>query len=1285
MSQHFLHQLFCNLALTCQGFGKRRRDWLVVGLVLGGLLLFTTSIILVSLRQYRTSRHEHLTRLIQDEERRLQFLAGELQPLLYPITENTPALRTRVEAALARYAQLAPPPVSTILVDRTGPRPPIIHGPETPDFKALWPQNAPQAQGPFSTPGGLFIISPLQPGKPEPDWQLFSFLPAGWVDAGIADHRFDLQVTTTALLAMLIGVGIATLSLHRQRLQRRLQAALDRKIAARTAAWQAREAFNATTFATSPNGVCVLDAQGRILRTNAAWQQLAARWVTPAPPPGKGDDYCAFCTRAAHRHPENAEAMCAGLRALGQGQLECFEIELTVGPEDQPCWILLRAVPFAEGETRRLIVAHTDITELKRTQQKLLQLSQVIDQVTASIIITDTTGRIEYVNPAFTKNSGYSAAEAIGRNPRLLKSGQQPGFVYQELWATISAGRCWKGELHNRRKDGELYWDRVLIEPLRDAHDRITHYVAVNENITDNKRTEQSLTWIKTLFDHTADICCVKDLNLRVVAANQAFARALGKASAEELLGRTDAEIFGLPEDQEPIRGFMDDERRTQRLRLGEQIVREEIIPYANGQIIATLTNKFPVFNAMGRLIATANISTDITSLKKTEKELLRAKETAEAASRAKSAFLTNMSHELRTPLNTVNGIAATLAEQALPADAHKAARLIQQGGQNLLGIIEEILDYTGIQTGQVHLEKQPFSLPETLLTALRMVNEPLRNKGVKLDYWVSNNTPSMVVGDARRLQQILRNLLANTVKFTERGRVHLHLETQARPDGHWALQFSVMDTGVGISPERLPDLFQPFNQEATPLALRRPGAGLGLSIAQSLAHLMGGGITARSQPNRGSVFRFTVSVERHLTSLETFVGRGPATLAGKRALLIESDPVRRTLLSDMLRTWNIEPVLLPPHQLPTYLTERVPPCEFALIDQESIPLRPPHWQSPDGTPLRVLWLAHTDPSRAQQPDQSVLVRPFAPADLAEQLVNLLAHPTTPNRPREHKPLLANSLPLRILAADDIATNREALRMILRHLGYEAQLVENGAEVLHQLYQRIFDLVILDVQMPVMDGLTAAREICRLQPDPTQRPKLIALTANALAGDCDNCLAAGMDAYLSKPLLPRKLETSLLQLFPHGVDSLNPHPLLHEPAQHEPWIDQQQLDSIVEEVEAATAVSLLNQLFLTFQSDYQARHAKLQQVSAAHDPTALVEIIHGLKGGALMLGWSKFSAYCVTALTELRQNRFQNWAALPAQLQALYERSSSEMDAVLTVRAQLASLSAPIPTPPPHE
>ncbi|MBI5380634.1 MAG: PAS domain S-box protein [Opitutae bacterium] len=951
------------------------------------------------------------------------------------------------------------------------------------------------------------------------------------------------------------------------------------------AALRASEAFCAATFDTLPHRVCVLDASGRIQRVNTAWAQFAGSAAT-------GADYFAFVDSQCEDSTKVA-ALRAGLTAVLRGEQAEFEQELPCVRADLTQWWLLRAQPFSQNGERRLIVVHADVTDMHQAGEKLWLLSRAVDQCPTVIVITDTQGRIEYVNPHFELVTGYSAAEVIGLYPRVLKSGEHQPEFYRELWRIISSGQEWRGEFCNRRKDGRLYWERASISPVRDEGGQIRHFIAIKEDITERKSVEKLMSWQAALVQNTADACVVKDLNLRVLAANDAYVRLVGRRNLAELLGKTDAEIHGLSEEEEPIRSFIASDRRAQLQRAGECLLQEERLVSPNGAERILLTRKFPVFDRAGWLIATANVATDITERKRAEQQLLRAKEEAEAANRAKSAFLANMSHELRTPLNTVNGLAATLIERDLEPETRSAINLILQCGQSLLEIIEEILVFSGLQAGRIKLEEKFLDLRTVVATALRMVGETARTKRLRLDCWIDPATPVELVGDPLRLQQVLLNLLGNALKFTERGRVHLSLSGRPLGADRWELRGVVLDTGIGIEPQHQVKLLQPFFQADDTIVRRFGGTGLGLAITKSLVTLMGGKIGLRSQPGRGSAFRFSIVVRAQPGRRRTFADVGPG------------------------------PDLLAP---------------FLAISRH-------------------------------QPSPPVVTAP-APASVEPA-------------PKPRKPVLADTLPLRVLAADDIRSNRETIRMMFRLLGYQVQLVENGAEVLASLRRESFDLIMLDVQMPVMDGLTAAREVCRLYPDAAQRPKMVALTANALPGDRDICLNAGMDEYLSKPVVPRQLEACLKKLFAGEKLPAAAVPVPAAPAPvGKPWVDTAYLESMVEGAEMQATPGLLTEIYTLFRGDYRAVQPQLAQACATRDARAAADLVHGLKGSSLMLGWARMGERCIEVLAQLRAGRFDRWEDFPRELDVLFETSMVEMDRVLAARAPAQSPASEPPSSP---
>ncbi|MFT3829683.1 MAG: response regulator [Opitutaceae bacterium] len=636
----------------------------------------------------------------------------------------------------------------------------------------------------------------------------------------------------------------------------------------------------------------------------------------------------------------------------------------------------------------------------------------------------------------------------------------------------------------------------------------------------------------------------------------------------------------------------------------------------------------------------------------------------AEAANRAKSAFLASMSHELRTPLNVINGLAATLAEQSRDSTEVHSAQLILESGQNLLGIVEELIDFSGLQAGRAKLEPRAFDLLGLITQIVRHAGTLARRKGLAFTYRIRPAVPGRIVGDPRRLQQVLLNLLGNAVNFTQRGGVHLDISASAS-QGRWRLGFAVADTGVGIEPADLDKLFHPFARAEFGEARQVHGTGLGLAIAAAFAQLMGGDIAVRSRPGRGSLFRCTIVAD------ETEGGAALATLApaglnGRRVLVVASDRLTRRLLSDLFQSWGCTPVVWPGPDQPIDREQLEQPIDLAVVEAALArnlgPMINRHLQAhPPARPAPVVWLSSPDrhwpvPAAARAVNVQL---PLDPAELARAAAGLLAPAVeTAGATGAPEVKLGARLPLRILAADDIPTNREMLRRLLQHLGYRTQLAGNGAEVIEALRLQPFDLILLDVEMPVMNGLAAAREILRQYPDAARRPKLVALTANAQSGDRERCLAAGLDDYLAKPVLPSHLETCFQRLFGTEVAAEAPAPA---PATAPDLVDRDQLNAMFPGLPPAQVADVLQQLQVSAARDLETAWPRLGKACAARDSARLSDTAHGLKGCFMMLGWSRLAAFCSDAVLQARRGSFSAWGTFGPELQKLHDLSVAEM------------------------
>jgi len=536
-------------------------------------------------------------------------------------------------------------------------------------------------------------------------------------------------------------------------------------------------------------------------------------------------------------------------------------------------------VPDMDGDGR-FVCFGRDITERRQLTSELVDLRMAVEQSANTIVITDVSGIILYVNPAFEKNTGYSLLEVFGQNVRILKSGQQDKPFYRRLWKTIIGGGIWQGVFHNRRKDGSLFWESATISPIFEQDGKIHRFIAVKEDITARKKMEDSL----------------KDYTDELQEVNAELARNIRRS--DELAQR------------------------------------------------------------------------------------------AECASQAKSEFLAVMSHELRSPLNGVLGFAQLLESTSLDSEQTEYAKMIYQSGKHLLDVVNEILDFSSIEKGRMAVDRSLFCLTDVVESACKDSHIASLKKGIEFSREIAENVDQLIMADQRRIGQILGHLLSNAVKFTTAGSVSLRV-CKCQAEGRTEILFKVTDTGQGIAPEAIPQLFQPFSQGDSSLRRKHEGTGLGLAISKRIAEAMEGEITVESQIGRGSTFTFRFPI-------------GP-----------------------------------------------VPAQPIAPLPKKPV---------------------------QEHPDPGALV----------------------------------------LVVEDSLIGRVLAEKLLHNLGYRVEFATNGQEAVDVFVSGKYAVILMDMQMPVMDGIEATRQI-RGKETPGHRVQIVAITANVMPGDRERCFDVGMDDFLSKP------------------------------------------------------------------------------------------------------------------------------------------------------------------------
>ena len=869
------------------------------------------------------------------------------------------------------------------------------------------------------------------------------------------------------------------------------------------------------------------------------------------------------------------------------------------------------------------------------------RIRAIINASLDGIITMDPDGKILQFNPAAEKTFGYEATDVIGKEmgelfmPPQVRERQRRSFqLFQATGAGSMLGK--RLEVPAFRKDGEEFIAEMATQPvtlegelvftvfLRDvtarkkAEESLKHEISVRQHVEEELRRERDL--LRTLMDHLPDIIFAKDAEGRFVTVNAELAHNLGVDSPEKMIGKSDHD-FSPPELAEHY--HQDD---LQVMQSGKPMInREEESVDGNGNSHWLLTTKVPLIDNDGIVEGLVGIGRDITDRKEAERAMQEAKEAAEAASKAKSDFLANMSHEIRTPMNAVMGMTELLLDTQLAPSQREYLNMVHESADALLSLINDILDFSKIEAGKFELDRTEFLLRESVGQTMKTLAVRAHRKHIELACRISPETSNVLIGDANRLRQIIINLVGNAIKFTHEGEVVLTIECDAASDnGGVTLHFSVSDTGIGIPDDKLAAIFEAFEQADVSMTRRFGGTGLGLAISSRLVELAKGRIWVESSEGKGSVFHFTMPFDH---GKEEDQHAAPVVVGGTRVLVVDDNQTNRFILQEMLQNWGMKPAIASSgKEALAALREsnengvsfQVMVSDVHMPEMEGFELARQVREDPQlqDTPIILLTSGDRagDLARCEQLKVNAhLLKPANQSELFDAIVRVLN--VTAAEDESDGVILADEYdrrmqPLRILLTEDSLVNQKLALGLLKKHHHEVTVANDGREAVSLVESNDFDLVLMDVQMPEMDGLEATRTIRQQEKDSSGHVPIIAMTAHAMKGDREQCLEAGMDDYLSKPIRS-KLLYEMLQKYSSNNDDANGD----EPVAADASLDWAAALEMMDGNE-----QLLCDVASTFLEEYPRMMGEIQQGVNNSDAALLHRAAHTMKSSMRYFG-----------------------------------------------------------------
>jgi PAS domain S-box-containing protein len=771
---------------------------------------------------------------------------------------------------------------------------------------------------------------------------------------------------------------------------------------------------------------------------------------------------------------------------------------------------------------------------LQRSAKDMLELKTALDS-SAIVAATDAAGRITRVNELVLRISGYSREELIGVTHKLVNSGRHPDAFFKQLWTTVASGRTWRGEICNLARSGAVYWVDTTITPFMGEDGKPVQYVAISHDITERKASEaraaEAGARLQAVLDGASQVA--------IIAADPAGLVTVFSKGAENLLGYAASELLGRP----PALLFPDGQdfdSLIELARLGGSDSKECSFLRKDRSVLPVRLTVTALRGAKGAIDGFLVLAVDNTQSQLARAEVSKARDTVLDLANAKSQFLSRMGREVRAPVNAVLGMAGLLLDASLAPAQRELAEGIRAAGGALLATLGDILDYSQLEAGGLPLEEDEFDPRRLVEDAAMLVAARARGKGLELAVFVDEGVPRRLRGDSGRVRQILASFAGNAVKFTEAGEVVLGARRIADEGGGVRLRFEVQDTGPGLDPASQSKLFTAFSRAEDGSGRGHGGAGLELAISRKLVEMMKGSVGVVSAPGKGSCFWF-----------EAVLAKGDAApqaeapeLAGVRVLIVDDNETGRRVTAHLASSWRMRPEAVADGAAALTALRgaesKGDPFILALIDQrlsgqDGAQLAQEIKADASLVAVRMILIGSPGPGEEASPGcDGALPKPVFKAELLDAIRGALGvKPSAEELARRALKVepLASWKDLRILVAEDNPVSRKMELLRLQALGCAADSVADGREAVSVTAALHYDLVLMDCRMPEMDGFAAAAAIRARPGVEGRRTVIIGTAADALGGDRERCVAAGMDDCVSKPVLLEDLAAAIGRWF----------------------------------------------------------------------------------------------------------------------------------------------------------